>query len=45
MTNLATPGDDRIGEILPDDGQEPAGGAVALPVNVAGQAIEAGSSG
>ena len=37
MPDLATPGDDRIGEILPDDGQELAGGSVRLPVNVAGQ--------
>jgi len=28
MPDLATPGDDRVGEILPDDGQELAGGPV-----------------
>ena len=31
MADLATAGDDRIGEILPDDGQKLAGGAVPVP--------------
>ncbi len=38
MPDLATPGDDRIGEIFPDHGQEFAGGLVPSDlVNVAGQ--------